>query len=112
MLINHSFLSQHPPSLDTWHYHLGHANLQSVYDLATKDLAKGMPIDLSERPPKCDHCIMGKQACSPVPRTRTGEKSSRKLGIVWVDLTGPEAVESASHMRYIMNIVDDYSSYP
>ena len=71
-----------------------------------------MPVDLSERPPKCDYCILGKQARSPVPRIRHGEKSKRKLGIIWIDLMGPEAVESASHKRYLMNIVDDYSSYP
>src|SRR6202023_3119665 len=73
VLVEHSFLSQRPPSLDTWHYRLGHANPQSIYDLATKDLATGMPVDLSERPPKCDFCILGKQTRSPVPKTRSGE---------------------------------------
>jgi len=83
-----------------------------MYELATKDLAKGMLVDLSEHPPKCDHCIMGKQIRSSVPNTHTEEKSTHKLGIIWVDLTGPEAVESASHMCYLMNIVNNYSSYP
>ena len=55
---------------------------------------------------------MGKQVRTSVPNVRSGEKSKCKLGIVWVDLTGPEAVESASHMQYLMNVVDDHSSYP
>ena len=29
-----------------------------------------------------------------------------------MDLTGPEAVKSASGNLYVMNIVDDYSSHP
>jgi hypothetical protein len=34
------------------------------------------------------------------------------LGIIFVDLTGPEAVKSASGNLYVMNIVDDHSSHP
>ena len=29
-----------------------------------------------------------------------------------MDLTGPEAIKSASRNLYVMNIVDDYASYP
>ena len=36
----------------------------------------------------------------------------RSLGIIYVDLTGPEAMKSASRNLYVMNIVDDYSSHP
>ena len=32
--------------------------------------------------------------------------------MIYVDLTGPEAVKSASSNLYVMNIVDDYSSHP
>ena len=32
--------------------------------------------------------------------------------MIYVDLTGPEAVKSASGNLYVMNIVDDYSSHP
>jgi hypothetical protein len=41
-----------------------------------------------------------------------GNRATRKLEKVWVDLTGPQAVESRTGNRYIMNIVDDYTSYP
>ena len=34
------------------------------------------------------------------------------LGIIYVDLTGPEAVKSVSGNHYIINIVDDHSSHP
>ena len=107
-----SFLARVLPNLNTWHRRLGHANLQSVYDMATKNLAKGMPIDLSTRPPKCDSCILGKQTRSSIPSVRVGERSSRRMGIIWIDLTGLMAVESRSHKRYLMNLVDDCTVYP
>ena len=71
-----------------------------------------MRIDLSQTPPKCDSCIRGKQGRTPVPKMHQGERSSHKLGIIYVDLTGPEAMKSASGNLYVMNIVDDHSSHP
>ena len=100
------------PNLDTWHGRLGHPNNQAIYDMATKGLAKGMPIDLSLAPPKCEHCILGKQVKSSVPQVHMGKKLMWKLGIIYVDLTGPEVVEPASKNLYLMNIVDDYSNHP
>jgi hypothetical protein len=71
-----------------------------------------MCINLSQTPPKCDSCIHGKQGRTPVLKVHQGERSSRRLGIIYVDLMGPEAVKSASGNQYIMNIVDDHSSHP
>lgn len=105
----HAFVTA---DLDTWHRRMGHASNQSILDLATKQLAQGMLINLSRSPPKCDSCIRGKQGRTPVPKIRQGERSNRKLGIIYVDLTGPEAVKSASGNQYVMNIVDDHSSHP
>jgi len=102
----------HTANLDTWHRRLGHASNQCILDLATKQLAEGMRIDLSQTPPKCDSCIRGKQGRTPVPKMHQGERSNRRLGIIYVDLTGPEAVKSATGNLYVMNIVDDNSSHP
>ncbi|KAJ3568720.1 hypothetical protein NP233_g5535 [Leucocoprinus birnbaumii] len=99
------------PTLETWHRRLGHANVQSIYDMAKKGLVTGMKIDLSLAPPKCDHCILGKQVRSPVPKEREEERSMRRLGLVYVDLTGPQEVMSACGNNYVMNVVDDFTSY-
>jgi hypothetical protein len=71
-----------------------------------------MHIDLSQMPPKWDSCIHSKQGHTPVPKIHQGERSNHRLGITYVDLTGPEAMESASRNSYVMNIVDDHSSHP
>ncbi|KAJ3567658.1 hypothetical protein NP233_g6220 [Leucocoprinus birnbaumii] len=49
------------PTLKTWHHCLGHTNVQAIHDMAKRELATGMKIDLSLAPPKCDSCILGKQ---------------------------------------------------
>ncbi|KAJ3570527.1 hypothetical protein NP233_g4342 [Leucocoprinus birnbaumii] len=99
------------PTLKTWHCHLGHANVQSIYNMAKKGLVTGMKINLSLAPPKCDHCILSKQVHSPIPKETEEECSTRQLGLVYVDLTGPQEVMSACRNNYVMNIVDDFTNY-
>ncbi|GLB33224.1 hypothetical protein LshimejAT787_0101090 [Lyophyllum shimeji] len=55
------------------------------------------------------------QTKTPVPRKREdgpGHRATRKLGIVWVDLTGPSPVQSRHGHVYIMNLVDDFTNKP
>ncbi len=49
------------PNIETWHCCLGHCNVRSIVDMARKDAIKGMMINLSSAPPKCTHCVLGKQ---------------------------------------------------
>jgi hypothetical protein len=99
--------------LETWHRRLGHAKFQAITEMAQKGMIAGMPSSFSSKPPKCESCILGKQTKTPVPKKREegpGHRSQRKLGIIWVDLTGPEDVTACSGHSYIMNLVDDYTS--
>ncbi|KAK0225726.1 hypothetical protein IW262DRAFT_1247641, partial [Armillaria fumosa] len=91
---------------------LGHLNNHSIHLMATKQLAEGMPIDLSTIPPSCKSCVLGKQTRSSVPKVREGKRASKRLEIVSVDLTGPEDVVSASGNHYMMSIVDEYTCMP
>jgi len=107
----HTYLAHHLPTLQSWHRHLGHANYRAVYDLVRSGNATGMPVNLSVVPPKCDACILGKQTRTSVPKVRTGSRASRKLGIVHVDLMEhPDTVSATGH-KYVMNIIDNFSSY-
>ena len=99
------------PDIETWHRRLGHCNPQAIIDMAKNGVSKGMPIDLSSLPPKCDSCALGKQSRSPVPKKREGVKADRRLGKVYVDLCGPMAVTSRSGNLYSMNVIDDFSGY-
>ena len=44
--------------------------------MAKNNVSAGMPIDLSTLPPKCNHCAIGKQMHSPVPKVREGSKAT------------------------------------
>ncbi|KAA1477257.1 hypothetical protein DENSPDRAFT_757067, partial [Dentipellis sp. KUC8613] len=90
---------------------LGHANYRTVLDMSRHSAADGMPIDLSLEPPKCDSCIQGKQVRNTVPKVREGEKATRRVERVYVDLTGPASKVSRSGNLYSMNLIDDHSSF-
>jgi hypothetical protein len=98
-----------PANLEVWHCRLGHIGVSTIRKMAERGLAEGMPVDLSELPPACKHCFLGKQTHTPVPKTKTHARSKRKLGVVYADLTGPEAVESIRHNLYSMELVDEYT---
>jgi hypothetical protein len=99
------------PNLETWHRRLGHPNYRTVLDMVRNDSVSGMKTDLSTVPQACDACIRGKQTHHPVPKSREGNKAEKRLGRIYVDLTGPQSVLARSGCSYVMNIIDDYSGY-
>ena len=70
-----------------------------------------MHIDLSSAPPRCNHCILGKQTRSSVPKPQEGERATRPLKRVFIDLCGPIPVHSHLGCLYSMNVIDDFLSY-
>ena len=72
----------------------------------------GMPIDLSLAPLKCEPCVLSKQVHTHVPLVREGEKATKCLQHVHIDLCGPMPITSRSGYRYSMNLIDDFSGYP
>jgi len=71
----------------------------------------GMPIDLSFAPPKCEPCILGKQVHMHVPLVHEGEKATKHLQHMHIDLCGPMPITSRSGYHYCMNLIDDFSGY-
>ena len=106
-----SLYASRVPDIETWHHRLGHCNTHMLIDMAQNNAVKGMPINLSALPPRCEHCILGKQARTSVPKMWEGSKATRRLERVFIDLCGPMSVPSKNGYLYAMNIIDDYSSY-
>lgn len=71
---------------------------------------KGMPITLSPAPSKCEHCILGKQTRTAVPKVQERERATWKLGLVYVDLQGQMDTWLANSNLYSLDIIDDFSS--
>jgi hypothetical protein len=74
------------PNLESWHRRLGHCNNDTIIKMARENVVQGMRIDLSSSPPRCNHCILGKQTRSSVPSMREGSKATVPLERVFVDL--------------------------
>lgn len=106
-----AFSIQRVVNLQTWHNRLGHANHRYIEKMARKGMVNGMQIDLSASPPSCESCIQGKQTRSSVPKEREGVKAEGALNTVYVDLIGPQHVPSVNGNLYVMNIIDNHSSY-
>jgi hypothetical protein len=80
--------------------------------MTKKGTLTGVPTSSVLRPPKC---ILGKQTRTPVPKKckeGEGHRATRKLEKVWVDLLGLHAVRSCTGNEYVMDIVDDCTSFP
>lgn len=79
--------------------------------MARSRMVHGMHINLTLPPPKCEHCILGKQICSAVPKTREDAKADKPLVWVYVDLCGPMSTSSRNGNLYCLNIIDDFSGF-
>ena len=99
------------PDLEMWHRRLGHCSNQTIIDMARHGIVEGMPIDLSYAPATCDHCILGKQTRSHVPRMCEGRQATKRLERVFIDLCGPMPYVSKYGHLYSMNVINDFSSY-
>ena len=110
-VVEHSFIATRVPDMETWHRRLGHVNYKSIVDMSDNGMVKGMHINLSSTPPKCESCILRKQTKTPVPKIREGVQATGLLDVVYIDLTGPQSVQSASGFNYVMNIIDDASLF-
>ena len=106
-----AFYTARTPDLETWHRRLGHCSNCTIINMACQGVVEGMPIDLSSAPATCDHCILGKQMKSHVPKMCEGRRATKRLERVFVDLCGPMPCVSKYRHLYSMNVIDDFSSY-
>ncbi|GJS90064.1 retrovirus-related pol polyprotein from transposon TNT 1-94 [Tanacetum coccineum] len=92
-----------------WHRRLGHANMQLIQSLASKELVRNLPKLKFDRH-FCDACKIGKQAHAS-HKAKNMVSTTRCLELLHMDLFGPSAIRSYGGNRYTLVIVDDYSRY-
>ena len=59
---------------------------------------------------ECRGCSMTKGICKSIKQS-THTRADKKLGTVFVDLSGPKAVEFLGGKRYTLFVRDDFSRY-
>ena len=106
-----AFHTQCVPNLEIWHCWLRHCNIHTTINMACKKLVKGITINLFSFPSKCDPCMLGKQTQLSVPKKRKGKWAKEPLQRVYVDLCGPMLADSKLGCLYVMDMINNYSSY-
>ncbi|GKE03508.1 retrovirus-related pol polyprotein from transposon TNT 1-94 [Tanacetum coccineum] len=92
-----------------WHRRLNHLNFGTINDLARKDLVRGLPRLKFEKDHLCSTCQLGKsRKCTYSPKTEN--TNLEVLNTLHMDLCGPMRVQTINEKKYILVIVDDYSS--
>lgn len=94
-------------ALRLWHYRLGHANLETVKQMAHDGYGFTIPHD--QKKIFCESCVLGKSTRKPFP-THT-QSTKAPMDLVHSDLCGPMQVESLGGARYVCMFTDDYSRY-
>ncbi|KAI3737799.1 hypothetical protein L2E82_27811 [Cichorium intybus] len=92
-----------------WHRRLAHLNFKDLNKLVAMDLVRGMPALKFDNDSLCSACEHGKQTKQRHP-TVINPKITEPLSVLYIDLCGPSAIESIGKKKYILVIVDDYSS--
>ncbi|GJZ14692.1 retrovirus-related pol polyprotein from transposon TNT 1-94 [Tanacetum coccineum] len=92
-----------------WHRRLGHANMQLIQSLTSKELVRNLPKLKYDRH-FCDACKIGKQAHAS-HKAKNIVSTTRCLELLHMDLFGPFAIRSYGGNHYTLVIVDDYSRF-
>ncbi|GKD50095.1 retrovirus-related pol polyprotein from transposon TNT 1-94 [Tanacetum coccineum] len=92
-----------------WHRRLNHLNFGTINDLARKDLVRGLPRFKFKKDHLCSACQLGKSK-KHTHKLKTKNTNLEVLNSLHMDLCGLKRVKTISGKKYILVIVDDYSS--
>ncbi|GJS32388.1 retrovirus-related pol polyprotein from transposon TNT 1-94 [Tanacetum coccineum] len=93
-----------------WHRRLNHLNFGTINDLARKDLVRGLPILKFKKDHLCFACQLGKSK-KHTHTPKTENTNLEVLNTLHMDLCRPIRVQTINGNKYILVIVDDYSSF-
>ncbi|XP_070013930.1 uncharacterized protein [Nicotiana sylvestris] len=93
-----------------WHKRLGHASLNQINKLVSKDLVIGLPNIKSKEDKVCEACAREKHVRSSF-KNKKMVSTTKMLELVHMDLRGPTKTMSRGGKKYVMVLVDDYSRF-
>ncbi|GKC89475.1 retrovirus-related pol polyprotein from transposon TNT 1-94 [Tanacetum coccineum] len=93
-----------------WHQRLSHLNFDTINDLAKNDLVTGLPKFKYHKEHLYPSYKQGKSKRASYP-PKPVPNSKQRLHHLYMDLCGPMKIASINGKRYVLVIVDDYSSY-
>ena len=93
-----------------WHRRLGHASLDLLAKLSSKDLVIGLPKAPYIKDKLCHACQLGKQTKISF-KSKNIISTTRCLELIHMDLVGPSRTLSLGGRAYAFVMVDDFSRF-
>ncbi|MCO5587373.1 hypothetical protein L7F22_041322 [Adiantum nelumboides] len=95
-------------NIEIWHERIGHANVQMLKLMQSKELVTGLPqLRVSETQQVCAACQLGKQAKRSFPQEI--HVSKNLLEVIHSDVWGPTKNTSMGGCRFYITFIDDCS---
>ena len=92
-------------SLHLWHHHMGHLNIDAIYELSKKNLVKGLDIvSFHEYDHVCEGCVLSKSHRQPISKLSTTIYELMEL--IVVDLTGPMNLPTWGGLEFVLVVVE------
>nr|GEW35036.1 integrase, catalytic region, zinc finger, CCHC-type, peptidase aspartic, catalytic [Tanacetum cinerariifolium] len=92
-----------------WHQRLSHLNFATINNLVKNNLVQGLPKMKFEKDHLCSACEQ-KKIHRKHHKSKTAFASNKPLYLLHMDLYGPMRVESINEKRFMLVVVNDYSS--
>ncbi|KAK0589362.1 hypothetical protein LWI29_013222 [Acer saccharum] len=90
-----------------WHLRYGHLNFESLKQLGSKKMVKGLP-NIHHPNEMCESCVLSKQHRNSFGK-EANWKATMPLELVHTDMCGPLTPVSNGQNQYFLTFIDDYS---
>ncbi|GKC88086.1 retrovirus-related pol polyprotein from transposon TNT 1-94 [Tanacetum coccineum] len=109
--INACFFAKASPSVNwLWHKRLSHLNFKNINKLAKQNLVAGLPSLTFYKDKNCSACEKEKHHRASF-KTKKSFFINKCLHLLHMDLFRPIKLQTISHNKYTLVIVDEYSRY-
>ncbi|EOY09431.1 Uncharacterized protein TCM_024849 [Theobroma cacao] len=92
---------------EIWHRKFGHVNYSFLSFMSLENLVEGL-LGITKPNKLCSACQFEKQSRKPFPKVSRW-KSTRKLELVHIDLSGPMKTLSLSGSKFYIVFIDDFT---
>ena len=103
-------IAKNESNLSLWHRRLGHVNKESLINMQSKEMVKGLAIKGTDNEVACEGCLLGKQCRESFPK-KSESRATDVLEIIHSDVCGPIENVSIGGSRYFLTFTDNFSRY-
>lgn len=96
--------------IHVWHRRLGHRDFAALFEIQSKGLAEEFKVINCGKNENCECCWEAKLSRTPFPK-KSQRFTTEPLQMMHSDICGPITPITVGQKRYVMTLVDDFSSF-